>query len=91
MKDIHRGIDKLYRYQVMNPYEGRMAEQGGYKTKAKALREAKASYERNMAAIESEQFASHSLSRMFFVLDTETGEIIGGMADPNIAEMGVQA
>ncbi len=85
MKDIHRGIDKLYRYQLMTPHEGRMVEQGGYKTKAKA------SYERNMAAIESGQFASHSLSRMFFVLDTVTGEIIGGMAAPDIAETGVHA
>lgn len=73
------------KYVVMNLFEGKFRVQGLYRYKAEALRDAAKSQERTTAY--NRELGRNEAATIYIVVNRETGEIVGGKANPNELEI----
>jgi hypothetical protein len=67
-----------YPYLELNLWRGKLHEQGTFRTKAEAIRRAKRDAERTHVMNERFSAPGEERSELFIVVDTRTGEVIGG-------------
>lgn len=67
-----------YPYVELNLWRNKLREQGAFATKAGAIRQAKEDAERTHAMNERFNTPAEERSELFIVVDSRTGEVIGG-------------